>query len=710
MSQNHSLVGKTLRNRYQIHKSLGNGGFGCTYLAYDLDLPTNPICVVKHLQPKNPNPEVIHIAIRLFEREAETLYRLGSEHDQIPHLSANFWENGNFFLVQDYVYGNDLAEEIIPKHPIGEEEVIQLLYDILEVLAFVHQNGVIHRDIKPHNIRRRNDGNIVLIDFGSVKQITGLDSSVLGQDNQTNHTIIGTPGYMPPEQQLSNPQLASDIYAVGIIAFCALTGLSALDLPRNSRGELRCALFPELANLDPGFAEILDKMVHPDYRLRYANASDALQALEILQQRQQQQPVKAEKVSLWQRIVQMLLGLLKSDDDESDFNNLPELKPQVESKFHRQSNSNQNFSPIRPPITLKEEFPPYKPPSLPSTISGNNSSIPTTKTNIYIQRPPIEAKCYEEILYPGALIRIKAPHKMGKTLLLEKLLESSRNHGYRTAKIDLRLAEDRILENYEKFLKWLSVNISDCLEMEEKIDKYWGELFGLNKSCTRYIQNYLLSEIGHPVVLALDNFERLFEYPDIFSQFSLLLRGWYEAAKQGDRVGLIWKKFRLVIVHSTEVLSNLDKNYSPFNVGMSIELPQFNLSQVETFALEYQLLDEKVSREDLVKLIELVGGHPYFIKQAFTNLKNQPITMDEILELASTEEGIYCNYLREQLWSLEQNSLLKNAYKNVVMSDEPVRVNSEVGFKLQSLGLVKLTLNNCLPSCRLYRLYFREHL
>jgi serine/threonine protein kinase len=731
MCENSSLVGVTLRDRYKIQKPLGSGGFGCTYLAFDLDLPGKPACVVKHLVPKNPNPQVMNTAKRLFEREAETLHQLGKEHPQIPNLLAHFEENGNFFLVQEYIEGYDLTEEIISGRPISEEKVLQLLQEILEVLAFVHQKGVIHRDIKPQNIRRRQDGKIVLIDFGSVKSFTTLE---MGANVENYQTIIGTKGYMPEEQMYSNPQYSSDVYAVGIIAFCCLTGLSAQYLPSNSKGELCFALFPQLANLNPGFVKVLDTMVRRYYHLRYNDASDALQALQRLQlqrpqlQRPQLQtfpgqtlPRQPEKVSIWERIFQFF-GQLFSEE-EVPLNNIP-----ASSDYQKKLPGRPNLTTLEEEESRLQESPPPTPPKptinhitqLPDTISTDNfpnnpiinstnnlSTNPTT--NIYIKRPHVETQCCEEILHPGALIRIKAPQKMGKTLLLEKILDSTRHHNYKIAKIDLKQAENSIIRDYKTFLQWLCVNITDSLEISVKIDDYWRDIYGLNRSCSRYLEYYLLPAIENPLVLALDNLERLFEYPDTFSQFCLLLRNWHESAKQNDRIGQTWKKLRLVMVHSTEVFINLDTNHSPFNVGTPIELSEFTPSQVETFASEYQL-NGKVSTVGLEKLMELVGGHPYLIQQAFTNLKNREINMAQILNLAPTEQGIYRDYLRQLLWNVQQNPLLKEGYKKVVTSNEPVRLNSEIGFKLQSLGLVKIMVNNYIPSCNLYRQYFTEHL
>ncbi|MCF2145381.1 serine/threonine protein kinase [Desmonostoc muscorum LEGE 12446] len=267
----HSLVRKTLRNRFEILKQLGSGGSGDTYLAVDLDLPGRPHCVVKHFHPKDPNPTVGAIAKKLFAREAEVLYQLGNDHEQIPRLFAHFDEDGDFYLVQEYIDGHPLTQEIIPGQRLSQNAVLNLLTDILEVLVFVHEHNIIHRDIKPQNLmRRHSDGKIVLIDFGSIKKIGALGAGLT--------VVVGTPGYMPSEQAKGKPKLSSDIYAVGMIGIQALTGLMPDQLQEDpNSGEL---IWRHHAQVSDGFADILDRMVCDRHSQRYQSAAEALQALD----------------------------------------------------------------------------------------------------------------------------------------------------------------------------------------------------------------------------------------------------------------------------------------------------------------------------------------------------------------------------------------------------------------------------------------------
>lgn len=270
------LIGRTLLSRYNIIQKIGRGGFGETYLALDFALPGHPCCVVKHLSPNNQNPSVFSEAQRLFEREAQYLHYLGENSHQIPRLYAHFSEDGEFYLVQEFIEGYDLSQEIITGLPLNEEKTIKILVEILEVLTLVHRENVIHRDLKPTNImRRRKDGKLVLIDFGAVKEIQGLTVKAPGKTILT--LGIGSPGYMPSEQAKGRPKLASDIYAVGIIGIQALTGIRPSKLPEDPKsGEI---IWRNQANVSDKFARILSKMVRDHFSRRYQDASEALRAL-----------------------------------------------------------------------------------------------------------------------------------------------------------------------------------------------------------------------------------------------------------------------------------------------------------------------------------------------------------------------------------------------------------------------------------------------
>ncbi|NJP09887.1 MAG: tetratricopeptide repeat protein [Leptolyngbyaceae cyanobacterium RU_5_1] len=271
---------KPLGGRYKVICQLGVGGFGQTFLVEDLHLPDHPQCVLKQFKPQLQDAEHLQRASRMFDTEARVLYRLGN-HDQIPRLLAHFEEEQEFYLAQELIVGEPL-DHLLSKYPVWSERlVVALLKDILEALTFVHQQGVIHRDIKPSNlIRRQTDGKIVLIDFGAVKQVsTGTIDLKQGQSNLT--IAIGTQGYMPNEQLAGHPRFSSDVYAVGIVAVEALTGVHPKNL-KEDPGTSEIAWQHRALSVCPELVDVLSRMIRYDFRDRYSTAAEALEALHTL--------------------------------------------------------------------------------------------------------------------------------------------------------------------------------------------------------------------------------------------------------------------------------------------------------------------------------------------------------------------------------------------------------------------------------------------
>jgi len=276
-SKDLTLTDRILCQRYKIVKVLGHGGFSETYIAEDLQIPGQPQCVVKQLIPANTTLAGLELIRRLFNSEAQTLRKLGI-HPQIPELLAYFEEDEEFYLVQEFIDGHPLSQEIPLGKTLSEEIVINILRDILETLVFVHENSVIHRDIKPGNIiRRHSDRKLVLIDFGAVKD---LSTQQLENCEHSAFTIgMGTKGYAPNEQCFGRPQYNSDIYAVGMIGIKALTGRDPHDLDKSKNGEVK---WLDLALVSPAVQRIINKMVLNDCRERYQSASEVLVAINQL--------------------------------------------------------------------------------------------------------------------------------------------------------------------------------------------------------------------------------------------------------------------------------------------------------------------------------------------------------------------------------------------------------------------------------------------
>lgn len=274
------MLGRLLGSRYKIVEVLGSGGFGQTYIAEDIQRPGNPRCVLKHLNFTANSPAMLQQARRLFFTEAETLERLGHHH-QIPQLLAYFEEDAEFYLVQELITGHPLSAELPWGRKLPETQVIAILEDVLGILAFVHGEGVIHRDIKPDNlIRREQDGRLVLIDFGAVKTIGNTIAEVQGQSQFS--IPVYTSGYAASEHCLGRPQFSSDLYSLGVIAIQALTGMRPAQIPQDPNTlEL---VWRDQAEVSDALAEVVERMVQYHFGRRYQAASDALAALEQARQ------------------------------------------------------------------------------------------------------------------------------------------------------------------------------------------------------------------------------------------------------------------------------------------------------------------------------------------------------------------------------------------------------------------------------------------
>ncbi len=272
-------MSQLLDGRYQILEVLESTELGSAYLAQDTRRPGESLCFVKHLHLITADLQFIEIARYRFQQEAEILEKL-SQHDQIPNLLAYFEEYQDFYMVESYIEGQSLVNEILPGHPWSEEQVISLLWEVLEILSFIHEQGVIHRDIKPGNLmRRQSDNKLVLLDFGAIKEINHN-----GHPNPPT-ARIGTIEYMPVEQFEGHPQCNSDIYALGMIGIQALTGLPVYDLgqlrEKNPNNQQK-VVWRHLAIVEPEFADVLDKMVCHNYQERYLSAAAVLADLKTI--------------------------------------------------------------------------------------------------------------------------------------------------------------------------------------------------------------------------------------------------------------------------------------------------------------------------------------------------------------------------------------------------------------------------------------------
>ncbi|MBW4612343.1 MAG: AAA-like domain-containing protein [Desmonostoc vinosum HA7617-LM4] len=322
----------------------------------------------------------------------------------------------------------------------------------------------------------------------------------------------------------------------------------------------------------------------------------------------------------------------------------------------------------------------------------------------YVERPPIEELVYREITQPGCVIRIRAPRHMGKSSLVLRLLAFAQMQGYCIVNLNCYQIDSECLTNLNKLLRCFCWHVARELDIDPKLNKIWDDEIGSKLSCSFYFQSYLLKQIQNPVVLVLNEVDRFFEYPHIAQEFFALLRSWCEEAQHSPN----WQKLKLVVVYSTEEYVTLDINRSPFNIGLPIRLPEFTQQQIQDLAERHGL--DWSNGEESAQLMSLVGGHPALIRIALYYLCSQVITLAELIEDAIANGSIYRHHLW-QLWiQLQEKPALAKTYAELVKADQSVSINPIETYKLDSLGLIRFEGDRILPSCELYRIYFKKQL
>ncbi|MEH2285067.1 MAG: AAA-like domain-containing protein [Nostoc sp.] len=328
-------------------------------------------------------------------------------------------------------------------------------------------------------------------------------------------------------------------------------------------------------------------------------------------------------------------------------------------------------------------------------------------SRFYIPRPPIEELAYAEMVEPGSVICIKAPKKMGKSSLVLRLLARANKQGFHIVSLDFQQADKAVFASLDKFLRWFCANVSRELQLEPKLNDYWDEDMGSKVSCSIYFQQYLLSALSSPLVLVLNEVDWVFEYQEIAGELLPLVRSWHEQAKRVE----IWQKLRLFLVYSTEILVPIKLTQSPFNIGLTINLPPFTKEQVQDLAQRHGL--DWTDGKDADTLMVMVGGNPFLVRLALYHLVGKgglKQDLGQLLPQAPTEAGIYNEYLRQYVLALRDEPKLGDAFYEVINTTSSVKLEPVLAYKLQSMGLINLEGDRSTPACELYRLYFRQYL
>jgi transcriptional regulator with XRE-family HTH domain len=322
---------------------------------------------------------------------------------------------------------------------------------------------------------------------------------------------------------------------------------------------------------------------------------------------------------------------------------------------------------------------------------------------LYIPRPPLEERACREIAQPGCIIRIKAPSGFGKSSLLLRVLAQAEALGYAIASIDLQQAGPTTLANPDGFLRWFCGAVAIKLGKEPDLEDYWNDILGNFLSTTMFVQEQLLKPNPVPLVLNIQEFNCLFAYPETAQSFLPLLRSWYEEARHDQG----WQKLRQVVSYTTDSYLPLDINQSPFNVGLPLLLPEFTAAQVNTLAELHNLAFDEA---DCQRLMDLVGGHPTLIRISLYHLSQGDLSLDELIETATTPDSVFRAYLQQMLVRLQDGPEQMAQLKALVMADAPMPLAPGLAYQLEATGLIKLTAAGWVIGANLYRGYLRNTL
>ena len=321
---------------------------------------------------------------------------------------------------------------------------------------------------------------------------------------------------------------------------------------------------------------------------------------------------------------------------------------------------------------------------------------------LYILRAPIEQRAFQEITQPGCVVRIKAPPQFGKSSLLLRIVHQAQQLGYATALMDFQQLDAAILSDGDRLLQWFSATLALKLGVEADPTAAWNTIVGSQLSATLFVREQVLRTVNRPVLLAINDLGRLFEYPATAQGFLPLLRSWYEEASHDD----LWQHLRLVVTYSTDSYLPLDINYSPFNIGLPLALPEFTAAQVLELAGLYGL---GWGDHEAQQLMALVGGHPSLVHESIYHLSQDSMGLESLLQTACTPQGIYQGHLQKLLAEVNSPQWAEPV-RALVMGEEAISLDPLLAYQLEGIGLIKGSAEGWQISRDLYRQSLRQRL
>ena len=654
-----------LKDRYLIEQELGRGGISIVYLARDQQLLSRPVVVKVLLAGVEESEQYIWLK-KKFQQEIEALTRLN--HPGIVGVfDAGEMPDGKPYLVMQFIEGRNLRSALQPQGlPLAR--VARLMRQIGQALSAAHERGVYHRDLKPENIMLQplSEGEelVKLIDFGIARV---KDSHVAASSEVTR--IAGTPAYMAPEQLTGKASAASDIYALGVIAYEMVTG----QRPFN---EQSAAL---LYQVQQAGVKIKPRDLRPD--LPEAAQRAILKALSF-------NPVDRHRRAreLGDELAQALTAGPESVAQAS-----------MVKTANAVSGDGQLMKSASTSATSSQSSTPQK------SLESVGGAV-ALNSEFYIVRSTDEA-FQSAIARQDSIVLVKGARQMGKTSLLARGLQQARVAGAKVVLTDLQTLNAAQLESVETFMLTLAELIAEQLDLDVLPDQVWHPRRGPSLNFGRYIRREVLDKLSQPIVWGLDEVDRLFAY-DFGNEVFGLFRSWHNA-RSLDPEGP-WQRLTLAMAYATEAhLFITDLNQSPFNVGTRLALADFTLEQVAELNRRYgsPLRDEA----EVERYFQLVGGQPYLVRCGLHEMATQERGLADFMARAASDEGPFSDHLRRMLVSLTQDAALC-AEAQAVLQGRPC-ATAENFYRLRSAGVMSGdAASEARLRCRLYATYLEQHL
>ncbi|TVQ26553.1 MAG: TIR domain-containing protein, partial [Leptolyngbya sp. DLM2.Bin15] len=349
--------------------------------------------------------------------------------------------------------------------------------------------------------------------------------------------------------------------------------------------------------------------------------------------------------------------------------------------------------------------PPKRWATLPVPLEPPTQGTMRVDSKFYIERPE-DARALDAIQQPGITITIKGARQMGKSSLLSRVTDAAQKAGKQVAFIDFQFVEQEILRDANAFFQQFCLLVTDELDLEDEVLAYWDRpKEGNLQRCTRYMRKHILGQLDGPLMLAMDEVERIF-VADFRTDFFSMLRGWHNKRAMNP----LWQRLDLALITSTEpYLFINDQSQSPFNVGEVLDLRDFSVAQVADLNQRH---GKPLSAQQVERLTTLVHGHPYLVRRALYLVACQQMTSDMLFNESTRDRGPFGDHLRHHLSLLRKTPDLTTALSQVIRNQ--YRLDDNDFFRLRGAGLVRKEVVKgkevIVPRCPLYADYFREHL